>query len=98
MSILQQPEQHSLWRRWLRTATPKPVIPLMTATIVKVSILLSPNNKIYNKMPYQIIRVTPRGYILTDDKGHIYNKVPKSKKECEAQMRAIEASKARRKH
>ena len=48
-------------------------------------------------MPYQIIRVTPRGYILTDDKGHIYNKVPKSKKECEAQMRAIEASKARRK-
>jgi hypothetical protein len=46
-------------------------------------------------MPYSIIKVSPRGYILTDDKGHIYNKTPKTKKECQAQMRAIEASKKR---
>ena len=42
-------------------------------------------------MPYSM-----SGGHLKDNKGHVYNKKPKSKKELQRQMMAIEASKARR--
>lgn len=44
-------------------------------------------------MPYSIIQVEPRGYILADDKGNLYNHTPHSKKQCQQQIKAIEASK-----
>ncbi|MBS1738474.1 MAG: hypothetical protein JSS98_17980 [Bacteroidetes bacterium] len=44
-------------------------------------------------MPYSIIQIEPRKYILVDDKGNIYNSTPHSKKKCQQQIKAIEANK-----
>lgn len=44
-------------------------------------------------MPYYIYKVSSRGYVLIDEKGHIYNQTPQSKKKCQAQQRAVEANK-----
>lgn len=48
-------------------------------------------------MPYVFIPVTKTKYILGDIHGRIYNYTPKSKKELQKQIRAIEASKHNRK-
>ncbi len=44
-------------------------------------------------MPYYILQISPKGFVLVDEKGHLYNHTPHSKKKCQDQMKAIEANK-----
>lgn len=47
-------------------------------------------------MPFSIVQIEPKGYILVDDKGNIYNHKPCSLKKCKSQLKAIGVKKQSR--